>query len=69
MLKSMPGKRNTYSLLVGKQTGTMTIDISFLQKDENRSTTRPSSTILGHTPKIHFTTEIPDHPHSLLLYS
>lgn len=51
MLKRMQGKRNSYSLLMEKQTGTLVIEISFLQKGENRSTTGPNFTILGHTPK------------------
>lgn len=51
MLKRMQGERNSYSLLMGKQTGTLIIEISFLQKVENGSTTGPNFTILGHTPK------------------
>lgn len=51
MLKRIQGKRNSYSLLMGKQTGTLVIEISFLQKGENRSTTGSNFTILGHTPK------------------
>lgn len=38
-------------MLMGKQTGTLIIEISFLKKDENGSTTGPNCTILGHTTK------------------
>lgn len=51
MLKRIQGERNSYSLLMGKQTGTLIIEISFLQKDEFGSTTGPNFTSLGHTPK------------------
>lgn len=42
------GKRNTYFLLVGMWTGTDPMDISIKvsQREENRSTTRLSCTIL-----------------------
>jgi hypothetical protein len=47
------GKRNTYSLMVGVQTGTTTMEISVdvLQNTENRSTTCSSYTALEHNPK------------------
>lgn len=53
MLKRIQGERNSYSLLMGKQTGTLIIEISFLQKDENGSTTGPNFTTLGIHPR-HF---------------
>ena len=46
-------KGNTYSLMVGVQTGTTTMEISVyvLQNTENRSATCSSYTALGHNPK------------------
>jgi len=46
-------KRNTPPLLVGLQTSTTSLEISLevLQKIGHYTTSEPSSTTLGHTPK------------------
>ena len=57
MLARMWKKRNTTPLLVGLQTGTITLEINLEipQKIGNRSTWRPSYTTLEYIPKRCFT--------------
>jgi hypothetical protein len=53
MLERMWGKRNTPPLMVGLQTGTVTLEINLEvpQKIGKRSTRRPSNTTLVNIPK------------------
>ena len=66
------GKGSTYSLLVGVQIGTTTMEISIEvpQKSENQSTSISCFTILGYIHKgLYLISEVLAHPCSLQSYS
>jgi hypothetical protein len=72
MLVRMWRKRNTPSLLVGLQTGTITLAINLVvpQKIGNNSSSRPSYTVPGHIPKgCQKDTENVVHLHNGILFS